>query len=962
MSETNSPGEMAAVEDVSEMELTELERIRESLRMQLCGENDDTTDSESSCIEKPSESADLSLDVGENQQPSAATTELECLVLETSLENERESSNPANVSISNPQSETCPGESLLLNAPLESKCESLDPEIVSLSTSQLDRCLGEGLLLKTSSESKLESSNPESVSQSEIWRVAEQTAINSEDFSLSTSQLDRCLGESLLLETFSESKLESSNPESISQSESCPFAEQAAINPKSPIPDDHHLPHSKADSNKISESEENCELSLENNILSDAEKTSFTVAEDKVSDSNKISECEEKRELLLENEILSDAEPTNLTVDKVSIGCASTKPPLVMHSSNLLLNEGLDNSHGGGGFETTGQEGSPPGKRRKLDSSPEADSEMALVNEDSQQAAGCEDSSMVDEMAEDYENGNELDDMEFDILDEYESDGKEEPQDNDARSSSDSSLDEMDHDQIEALLDEKLKNSKSLDPNNPLAHQEKQKVVLKVRGRDHFEVLPEGWVEVTHNCGMPVYLHKQTRVCSMSKPYFLGPGSTRKHKIPVSAIPCLHYQKETEKEKQRTEAALQNVANGLEDASSTPIATSGCPVDAASKENGVTVPVAANGIFPSANLQSAKDTKESGSLDFLALRRYCEKRFEFQRITVKRFSTWTGRRNHQRKMRLEQRPFLADNTQLISCRPVLLSDNSTAAGSNASKKEFIMNPSGKSPVCILHEYVQHALRKQPSYEFRELENAGTPYGAAVVIDGIKYGNGLGSSKKLAKSAAAEAALRILIPNMKLHSKEESSKAQDQDVEFFDQVRVEDPRVSDLSVKAGQPFPYQILLECLKRNHGMGDTQVEISMKNLKHQKNEFHMKVGNHEVSVVCKNKRDGKHRASQAILQKLHPHISSWGSLLRMYGKGSFKTLKEKKEEEQRITELQSKACANKPNTSILGKLKEEMLKYREKVMSKKPIGKLIPERMEIITTSSSNLKSLEL
>ena len=36
------------------------------------------------------------------------------------------------------------------------------------------------------------------------------------------------------------------------------------------------------------------------------------------------------------------------------------------------------------------------------------------------------------------------------------------------------------------------------------------------------------------------------------------------------------------------------------------------------------------------------------------------------------------------------------------------------------KKEWIMNPNGKSYVCILHEYVQHALKKQPSYEFKEL--------------------------------------------------------------------------------------------------------------------------------------------------------------------------------------------------------------------------------------------------
>ncbi|KFM62113.1 Microprocessor complex subunit DGCR8, partial [Stegodyphus mimosarum] len=143
---------------------------------------------------------------------------------------------------------------------------------------------------------------------------------------------------------------------------------------------------------------------------------------------------------------------------------------------------------------------------------------------------------------------------------------------------------------------------------------------------------------------------------------------------------------------------------------------------------------------------------------------------------------------------------------------------------------------------------------------------------------------------------------------------------------------------------------------------MGDTEIYFTMRNLKHQKNEFLMTVGKHHVSVVCKNKRDGKHRASQAILQLLHPHINSWGSLLRMYGKGSCKTLKEKKEEEQRITELQSKACANKPNVSILNKLKEEMLKYREKMKSKKPIGKLIPEQMDFLSTSDSNLKNVEL
>lgn len=46
------------------------------------------------------------------------------------------------------------------------------------------------------------------------------------------------------------------------------------------------------------------------------------------------------------------------------------------------------------------------------------------------------------------------------------------------------------------------------------------------------------------------------------------------------------------------------------------------------------------------------------------------------------------------------------------------------------------------------------------------------------------------------------------------------------------------------------------------------------------------------------------------------------------MYGNGSIKSVKEKKQEEQQITTLQSKASANSPNWAILEKLRHEMVK----------------------------------
>ena len=64
---------------------------------------------------------------------------------------------------------------------------------------------------------------------------------------------------------------------------------------------------------------------------------------------------------------------------------------------------------------------------------------------------------------------------------------------------------------------------------------------------------------------------------------------------------------------------------------------------------------------------------------------------------------------------------------------------------------------------------------------------------------------------------------------------------------------------------------------------------------------------------------------------QQLHPHVTSWGSLLRMYGNHSSKSLKVKRQEEQQITLLQSKATVNSPNYAILDKLREEMSKLQE-------------------------------
>lgn len=446
-----------------------------------------------------------------------------------------------------------------------------------------------------------------------------------------------------------------------------------------------------------------------------------------------------------------------------------------------------------------------------------------------------------------------------------------------SHSFSNSEFDE--NDEVDQLLERGLE-----EPANPPSHIEKSKTVLKKRGQDYFEVLPEGWIEVTHFSGMPLYLHKQSRVCTMSKPYYLGGGSVRKHELPISAIPCLQYRRELQKESQ---------AGGDKQ-------------------------------LESVGLETVRDHKREKWLSADDVREYCENLFQFVEIKIRRFKTWADRRKHNSIIREQrQRPSLPNDTKLITC---------SSSGNGTSRKEFVMNPAGKSSVCILHEFVQHKEKVQPRYVYKELENAVTPYKATAEINSVPYGVGYGKSKKDAKEEAAKKTIEILIPGIKDLTEKTSNQSNQseysQDLKFFDNIKIEDSRITDLCAKAGLQSPFQILNECLKRN-GICTTEIVQDVKLTKgHHKNIYTMKLREHQAKVECKNKREGRQRAAQVILQKLHPQVTSWGGLLLMYGRGSCKTPKEKKEEEQKITELQSTASPNMPNFAILQKLKEEMLK----------------------------------
>ncbi|XP_055605046.1 microprocessor complex subunit DGCR8 [Uranotaenia lowii] len=550
---------------------------------------------------------------------------------------------------------------------------------------------------------------------------------------------------------------------------------------------------------------------------------------------------------------------------------------------------------------------------------------------------------------------------------------------------------EMDYDELENLLDAGLPEDMKSNGPKAKAYDERFREVLDEKGRNHFEVLPEGWVQVTHCSGMPIFLHRSTRACSVSRPYFLGAGSVRKHEIPLSAIPCLNYRKALQKEEELCREIEANAAaaaaseeaknsNNKENQDLQPekqmhnsqlskmIASANSASEAQANANMLPLKV-------TARIETVNENLKAQSLTATAFQEYCKKLFKFKTLRVMRFKSWAARRKlnkNKKHLKNLQRPTLPDGTKLITF-PVLPSEGEKTPGGNSRpKKEWIMNPNGKSYVCILHEYVQHALRKQPSYEFKELENAATPYSATVSINELKYGTGYGTSKKQAKSEAARETLEILIPDMKgkITSKDAKkdkngaaadNQAEARNLSVFDEIKIEDPRVAEFCAKTTEPSPHAILQTCLQRNFGLGDIQIQYDVKVGKHRKNEFTMTVGKHTATVGCKNKRDGKQRASQAILQILHPHIKTWGSLLRLYGNHSIKSYKEKKQEEQEITVLQSKAAVNQPNYAILSKLRLEMSKLEERQKNVRVIGTFVPD-VELPTASGSNLKNVDL
>ncbi|KAI5732398.1 hypothetical protein M8J77_026264 [Diaphorina citri] len=433
------------------------------------------------------------------------------------------------------------------------------------------------------------------------------------------------------------------------------------------------------------------------------------------------------------------------------------------------------------------------------------------------------------------------------------------------------------------------------------------------------EDLPPDWVRKEYSAGIPFYVHVPSNIVSTTRPYMLGTGSIKKHKLCTNAIPCLDYMKRHIVEQSQNESGPSEETNAVTRDESLP-----------PKDNTQEIPSS----FGGADIKCHADSVQNKSENFMTheeVVKYFKKLYKYKTITMRRFSSWKMKRAFVHKQKCQNKitkniPAAPEGTVVISV-PML-----NTRTNKLEIQDWSLNPKGKSYVCILHEYLQRAVKTHPVYDFKELENAKTPYLATIKLNDMQYGSGIGSSKRIAKLEAAKATLEILLPQLKnIWKKNETSSTStvvnDEDkYSLFDSVKITDPKVTQYCKALGEAPPYSMLLSCIEKNFEDDIQEIKQSSKPIGKDKFLFTMEIEGYSASVKCSSKKEGKQLASQTILQQLHPQVHYLGSLLRLYGNAVLKGIREKKSHGSDENKVPKKKIDDSPNFEVLRNLRDTM------------------------------------
>ncbi|XP_026819394.1 microprocessor complex subunit DGCR8-like [Rhopalosiphum maidis] len=405
--------------------------------------------------------------------------------------------------------------------------------------------------------------------------------------------------------------------------------------------------------------------------------------------------------------------------------------------------------------------------------------------------------------------------------------------------------------------------------------------------------LPEGWEIIDHDSGMPVYMNTETRVCSFSKPYYIGINSLKNHKIPIANIPCLN----------------QKLNNEIDIASTS--TSNECPKTLCHEE----------------------------------YRNYCSKVFKFKNIKFYKFNSWVKRRQYIRKQKSDLRIKDLQKSTIIptASDSVVKSENNAF---NSEDLQHLINLKGKSYIGILHEYIQRVLKTSShSFMVKELEQSKYPYLSTVVIDGIQYGIGTGSTKKQAKIDSARATLQILLPSIKHFQTNDSNQSKNgieennflEQYKIFDKIKVTDSRIPQICAQSTESTPYEMLKLCVKKNFGEGSNLLcEMEQMQSGSDTDNYYrctMTIKKYSATVICKDKLGGRQKGAQALLKVLHPHIHYFGSLLRLYSHQHF----EYTENKPIRPKIKTKKYISRPDVNLLETLRTAMLKLETQTNNNK-------------------------
>ena len=343
----------------------------------------------------------------------------------------------------------------------------------------------------------------------------------------------------------------------------------------------------------------------------------------------------------------------------------------------------------------------------------------------------------------------------------------------------------------------------------------------------HKHTLPDGWCEVFHTSGFPLYFHKQTRVVTLSRPYFLGSVSVRHHLIPIASIPCLYMKKLQEEQdnvdgsspsinelkcpfKKTAEESVGRKRKRSEDdieegeiespratpatnteESSTPVTTETSSSTRPPKPQQLPVSLQ---ILTNSTLD---DALQHNTLTSDELRSYCQRQFAFEQREFKFFPSlgdkWKYIRQAQMKRRemstpadaqiIELQPLTStDQSVVVSAslkttdtppqpslkvsKPPAESTHSNSNNNNTNKKVTIDLYPSKSPIALLQEYALKRLKAVVKYDWFTTDVSNSPFGCRVLVGDIVYGTGIGRNKRTAKLNATEESLLILLPQYK----------------------------------------------------------------------------------------------------------------------------------------------------------------------------------------------------